>query len=187
MNIIRYPYFVDINKIKISPMCESKKYRYELTIPFENARENSYKTVIVILKNPSKADKKQCDITISKVCNAAKRNGYSIVKIYNMFPYKSTSAKNLKGFIESEKYYKYMEINNEYIKNAIIETDDVVFAWGTNTISQSKKITMEYQKRKKLLIDMCKNKNTFMVIGGKKEPLHGQRWSNDSEFVKFDL
>ncbi len=35
--------------------------------------------------------------------------------------------------------------------------------------------------------EICKGKKIRMVAGGKKEPLHGQRWSNKSKFVPCKL
>lgn len=185
MRKIKYPPFVNVENVITKPISSDCKYRYVLEIPLTYSKESNCKTVIVILKNPSKANENESDVTITRVCNAAKENGYSHIKIFNMFPYKSTSAKAVKEFIESKKYQKHIDINDKYLKDAVLQVEDIVFAWGTNTISHSKQISMEYQKRKNIIINMCKSKNTLMVNGGTKEPLHGQRWKNDSKFVKF--
>jgi RNase H-fold protein (predicted Holliday junction resolvase) len=59
----------------------------------------------------------------------------------------------------------------------------VIFAWGTNTIKHQ--TNKQYKEAKDEVKKICKNKNLKMVAGGKKEPLHGQRWSNKSELVNY--
>jgi len=49
--VYRYPEYVDTNNITIEV---SGRFRYVLSVPYLNTNNN--KSVLVILKNPSKAD-----------------------------------------------------------------------------------------------------------------------------------
>ena len=186
---MNYPNFVDTKGIKVKS--SGKEYRYVLEIPFLNCSDKS--PIIVILKNPSKADAQECDRTVSKVCNATYYNGYGKVIIFNLFPYKSTNAKKVrKEFIDKEQIYReHMNKNMECLKEKIMLVEDVVFAWGTNTISTSKQIEGIYKSVKEDIKTICtgivwlkaKPNNEKK---GKNEPLHGQCWSNTSKFIPYN-
>lgn len=180
--IIRYPSFVDVNNIIEIPSGDSK-YRYILEIPFYDGAGKP--VVLVVLKNPSKATMKECDVTISKVCNATHHAGYGKVIVFNLFPIRSTKPEMVfSKFIQhKEAYDKHMKINQKYLSSRISLVEDVIFAWGTNTIKH--RTGKQYNEAKNEVKRICLNKNWKMVEGGKKEPLHGQRWSNESKFIGY--
>lgn len=132
---IKYPNFVDINNIN---EVGNNTYRYSLYIPFTNPRGQKGE-LFVILKNPSKATSQHADVTVSKVCHVAYNNGYSSVTIYNLFPYRGTNATNLINFFNASNYVTRMRKNLKIIATNT-KNKDVVYAWGTNTISSKKVI-----------------------------------------------
>lgn len=188
---VSYPQFVNIKSIN---SFEVGKYRYWLKIPFKNHKTT--KTLCVILKNPSVANIEICDNTVSKVCNVANNNGYSEVIILNLFPYRSTNSKGLLNFYTNQHFKLIMACNLHKIKN-ICKNKDVVFAWGTNTISKSiknkkiydsaiKNITLtiknqtHYVRRCSCLNKSCNNKHQAV-----RYPLHGLRWHNNSAIIQY--
>jgi hypothetical protein len=183
---MKYPSFVDVENIKEEP-ANSAEYRYVLKIPFADCKDKP--AVVVVLKNPSKATKNKCDVTISKVCNVAYNSHYGMVIVHNLFPFRSTKPEYVfSNFIKHENVYKKrMKVNIRWLSKSIVEVDDVIFAWGTNTIKHrtNKQYKEAKDEVKKVCINSNKKKNLKMVAGGKKEPLHGQRWSNKSELVEY--
>jgi hypothetical protein len=180
---MKYPSFVDVENIKEEP-ANSAEYRYVLKIPFADCKDKP--AVVVVLKNPSIATKNEnkCDVTISKVCNVTYNAGYGMVIVHNLFPFRSTKPECVSHFIKDENVYeKEMKENIRLLSQSIDEVDDVIFAWGTNTIKNQ--TGKQYEEAKGEVKKICKNKNLKMVAGGKKEPLHGQRWSNESELVNY--
>lgn len=180
---IEYPSFVNVKKIiEITPPCSSK-YRYVLEIPFCNGEDKP--AVLVILKNPSKATEKECDMTISKVCNATYNADYGKVIVFNLFPYRSTDPQKVfSDFIQNTSAYEeHMKANLEFMSRHVTFVQDVIFAWGTNTIKN--RTGKQYKDVKDGVKRTCQDKCWKMVEGGKKEPLHGLRWSNTSKFIDY--
>ena len=190
--MIKYPNFVDVKNIKCTG---SNGYRFSLYIPFNRGG----KVLCVIMKNPSTASKLNADYTISKVCNVAFNNGYSSVMVYNLFPFRSTKSNGLITFMSMGSYSKIMKVNLNIIANGC-KNRDTVFAWGTNTISSSKRISTLYDNAIKDVISIvssqtffvdrckcakyttpCKNVIHSMV----RYPLHGLRWHNISRLIIY--
>lgn len=190
---VSYPKFVDVNSINSQ---ENNNCRYWLEVPFISPK-NSNK-LCVILKNPSVANNNnKCDNTIRKVCNVAYNNGYSAVIILNLFPYRSTNPKGLLDFYGNTNYKKIMKRNMKVIQ-CKCNGNDVVFAWGTNTISKSKtnkniydtaikdvtsRITNNtyYVKRCSCNKATCNNRNHSYI----RYPLHGLRWHNNLKMIRY--
>ncbi len=183
MTIIKYPCFVDVDKIESDEQLSG--FRFYIKIPFKNS--SLKKKLCVIMKNPSKADNQQCDNTISKVCNAANHNGYGEVIILNLFPFRSTNPKNLIDFYESDEFDKLMEKNYGIIKS--YSDCDIVFAWGTNTIPKNKKNTCIYDSAIDNVINIFSKSDRILIAGhnssNPKYYLHGLRWKNTSELLKL--
>lgn len=76
-----------------------------------------------------------------------------------------------------------MKTNTKYLKIYVKSVDDIIFAWGTNTIKH--RTGKEYKTTQSKVKSICKCKTKLMVAGGRNEPLHGQRWSNTSGFVSY--
>ncbi len=189
--IVSYPQFVNIHSIK---SFEVGNYRYWLKIPFKN--QKNPKTLCVILKNPSKANNKTCDNTISRACNVANNQGYSEVIILNLFPYRSTNPKGLLNFY-SNKYFKLIMACNLRKIIKICKNKDVVFAWGTNTISSSNKNQNIYDLAitditSRIINNIhyvrwctCNNKSCTSQHQVIRYPCHGLRWKNNSSIIPY--
>lgn len=189
--IVSYPQFVDLTSIQSK---EIGNYRYWLRIPFSN-RLNS-KTLCVILKNPSVANKTNCDNTVRKVCNVANHNGYSEVIILNLFPYRSIHAIGVLNFYSKPKFKNIMKRNLSIVQK-ICKNKDVVFAWGTDTISSTKQCKNIYDLAIKDVVSVitskiyyvkscsCGNKNCNGQHPAVRYPLHGLRWCNNSSIISY--
>ena len=157
-------------------------YRYSLSIPFTNPKGQKG-NLFVILKNPSVATSQNADVTVSKVCHVAYNNGYSCVIIYNLFSYRGTNSTNLLNFFNSSNYAAVMSYNLGIITTNT-NNKDVVYAWGTNTISSKKAIQQIYDDAINTLTSQITTSNVFNVrIKKSRYPLHGQRWSHDDKLV----
>lgn len=188
---VSYPKFVDISSIKSQ---EIGNYRYWLKIPFKN--QTNPKILCVILKNPSKANNKTCDNTVRRVCNVANNHGYSEVIILNLFPYRSTNPKGLLNFY-SNKYFKLIMACNLRKIIKICKNRDVVFAWGTNTISSSNQNQNIYDLAIKDITSRitnnthyvrwctCSNQSYISQHQAIRYPCHGLRWKNNSAIIPY--
>lgn len=194
---IKYPTFVNITKII---ECGSKNCRYKLYIPFFNSADTKG-DLIVILKNPSVANTRFTDVTVNKVCHVARNHNYCSVTIMNLFPYRATKSVNLIPFIRRSDFATIMQINNALLARACVGKD-VVLAWGTNTISKSKSISLMYNLLTANTYTLTKSiaKNLFFVKNPKckgscnhckilchykKYPFHAQRWSYASKLISY--
>lgn len=179
---IKYPGFVDANNIE---EIGNPTYRYSLSIPFNNPKRQKG-DLFVILKNPSKATSQNADVTVSKVCYVAYNNGYSKVTVYNLFPYRTTEAVELVNFFNSSNYAMEMSKNLDMIVTNTVNKD-VIFAWGTNTISSAKNYKDEYDRVIYDLTSKIKPSSIFYVKSKSKDgyPLHGQRWEHNEVLLTF--
>lgn len=189
--IVEYPKFVNKELIQVE---EKDECRFWLKIPFYNTTGAiNNKTVCVILKNPSKATCTQSDNTVSKVCNAAYNNGYKTVIILNLFPYRSTKPQKVIKFYKQDDYDVIMHENISVIKK-LSQGNDIVFAWGTNTISTSIRNQNIYDDTIHTVLNSCNGKRYYVKSKKSNDknqvvpmyPLHGLRWCNDSEFHNYN-
>ncbi len=86
-------------------------------------------TCLFIMLNPSKADEKRNDPTVTRCMGFAKHWGFGRLEVCNIFAYRATDPKELFNLtpemaIGSE--------NNTHITKAIIRADRVVCAWGNH-------------------------------------------------------
>lgn len=188
---VSYPQFVDISSIKSE---EIGNYRFWLKIPFKNQKNS--KILCVILKNPSKANNKTCDNTVRRVCNVSNNHGYSEVIILNLFPYRSTNPKKLLDFY-SNQYFQHIMTSNLNKIIEICKNKDVVFAWGTNTISSSNKNKNIYDSAITNITSVitnnihyvrwctCSNQSCTSRHQAIRYPCHGLRWKNNSSIIRY--
>lgn len=179
---VKYPDFVDANNINEKG---NTTYRYSLSIPFTEPKGQKG-DLFVILKNPSKATSQNADVTVSKVCHVAYNNGYSKVTIFNLFPLRATDATELINFFNCNSYKNEMSKNLSMIV-AATNNNDVLFAWGTNTISDKDKYKAIYDSAIANLINSIAPSNKFYVGSRNKDgyPLHGQRWSHNAGLLVY--
>lgn len=182
-----YKRYVDTKSIKITEDTKNN-LRNLLEVPIRN---NGNKSVLVILKNPSKATNNQSDYTVNKVIEYCKRKDYNKVYIMNLFSYYSTKPKGVKIFINSNNYTQFMEKNLSVLEETIANVDDVIEAWGTDTIGCKKEYDKTIKKvneilQKEKLKSGRQNLGVYYVgnLSNKGNyPLHGQRWEYNMKMI----
>lgn len=151
--------------------------RYLLEVPLVN---DSDKSVLVILKNPSKADQYESDLTINRVLKFCHFKQYSKVYIVNLYSYYSTDSAAIAKLIRDEQEALAVGINNDQILRDILDqVDEVIVAWGSNTFG----CTKEYKQRIKRVINLLEGKDLYYVEKNSKcgwYPKHAQVWSVNS-------
>ncbi len=198
MPIHKYPNFVDKDNIHIH---DDNINRYLLKIPFSNFANNRH--LCIILKNPSYATTKVSDKTINNVLKYAFQKGYGSICILNLFPYRSTDPSGVSAFYSSPSFSSVMAQNFMTIFNECYG-NDVVFAWGTNTISKSKANQLIYDStilavsnivstcaQKTYFVDSCKSDSVDTYCKSCSSmcliryPLHGLRWNASSKMIAY--
>jgi len=176
-----YPDFVSKVELKI----ENGK-RYWLNLEIDNNKSDG---IIVILKNPSRADKSTSDKTVFTVSNYIHRNRekYSELKnvgkitILNLMPNYLTDSNGLKEFKETIIDQKNIHTLNEFCG----KNKNVIIAWGNHPSG----LYQEYEKLKaetKKIFTENKNEVFYvdkMTLAG--NPKHGQVWSYKNELKKI--
>ncbi|MBP2651701.1 MAG: hypothetical protein H6Q74_2526 [Firmicutes bacterium] len=168
-----YPSFVDVNKINEYQGNEGQ-YRYYLSIPFFNA--DTPNTLLIVLKNPSTADKIMADDTALQVCNYAYKQNFSKVILVNLFAYKATDSMELKNLCKLHGLNHIVGLENDkYIKQAIQEANKIIVAWGT----PPKGFVTTYKTRIKKVHTLLKKHNLYYAnkLSKKVYPLHAIIWN----------
>ncbi len=100
------------------------RYRYVLTRNFMNAKP---KTINFLMLNPSTADHRDNDRTITRCCKYSQRWGYGRMIVTNIFAFVETKKELMK------KYHAPIgDKNNWYIKEVAKMSDFILCAWGTD-------------------------------------------------------
>lgn len=179
-HVYKYKDYVDIDNIKIN---EETGYRYSLFVPFKNLIKGG--NVLVIMRNPSEADKTKSDKTINNVLSFF-HGKCSGVYIANLYPYYETDSTKLKDFINSGVYDIKMKRNSKALESLYKETNDVIVAWGTNN-NTGNKYNNNYESIVESLLYKLKeaNKNIYaMRFVSSKNPWHPRNWE---EGFKLEL
>ncbi len=175
---IKYPEFVDTSNITVENYgYDSNNFRFVLKVPFKTIGNNFLR---VIMKNPSKANEEKCDMTMIKACKAAHKASYDGIIVMNMFPYRATIATDLyKNYYNTNNdlYIRSMKTNIDVLEKNCFDAD-VVFAWGTNTIHQTKSFDTVYNEIANTIKD-CVLKCSRREIKAGEKNLHALRWSEN--------
>lgn len=177
-----YKEYVDKQNISIEG---DKIYRYLLQIPF--ILKNKNKTALVILKNPSKADKTVSDHTINNVLKYCKDH-YDKVYIMNLFPCYFTNANYVNKFINSNEFDDRMQENIKVLDNTLNLVDDVIVAWGGDSIGNKKiydksinEVLQHIELANKSPLDIRLKENPVK----RKYPWHAQVWAVNKGLKAF--
>ncbi|PRY29784.1 hypothetical protein CLV58_12546 [Spirosoma oryzae] len=103
---------------------ECGTYRYHLSRSWGN---NSGRSVLFVMLNPSTADASIDDPTIRRCIRFAQDWGYDSMSVVNLFALRSTDPGQLKKHDNP-----IGEENEDWIKFFFYNTDTVVFAWGAH-------------------------------------------------------
>lgn len=103
---------------------DCKKYRYVLTRNFLNAKPGICNFLML---NPSTANHKDNDKTVTRCCKYAQKWGYGRMIVTNIFAFVETKKELMK------KYHAPIgDENNAYIIEAAKMSSFIVCAWGTD-------------------------------------------------------
>lgn len=183
--IYQYPCFVIEAADKRSEK-ENKRLWLKLTI--DKNRDDS---IVVILKNPSRATKDISDKTVSNVTKYIYKNkdNYESLKnigtiiILNLIPFYETYSHELKNvkidIVDIENLKTIREITSKH-KN-------VVIAWG----DPPRGLQKQYENLKHSVMDILKENKTNLYhvdkLSKKGNPKHGQVWSHKNTLIKYEL
>lgn len=180
-NFIKRP--IDINFDK-----ENKK-RWSLKLTID---EMANETLIVILKNPSKAGlncSEESDVTVNRVTMYIynNREKYDFLKkigtviILNLIPLYETNSSLLKDKLGSNILD---EKNFELIDNLTQKHNKVIVAWG----GHPKGLLKEYKSLINNVSNILKkNNNSTYCVGHGFYPMHGQVWGYNYPLRKYDI
>lgn len=147
------------------------EYRYLLTRCF---RDDNDKCLAFIMLNPSTADEKVNDRTISKCISFSKSFGYDGIVVVNLYALRSTDPKNLLTHKDPVG-----PSNEEYLKYIADNYDMAICAWGNNA----------KEDRVKQFINIFKNsKCQLMCLGINKNgsPKHPLYVRSNSKLIKWE-
>ncbi len=137
------------------------KYRYKLTI--QNDNSSGSETVCVIMQNPSVANAEIADKSVQILEKLIFTKGYSefsnVQKIIIVNQFALIKTKDFKG-LESD----IGEKNDEYILEAIRESDIILIAWGRGN---------RYSVRKEAVNNMLAEHFGKNLLETKKHPSRG--------------
>ncbi|MBK7445949.1 MAG: DUF1643 domain-containing protein [Ignavibacteria bacterium] len=153
--------------------------------------KNLKDTVLVILKNPSRATKDISDKTVYNVTSFIYKNSKKFkqlkntgeIVILNLIPfyetYSALLAKSDINIIDTE--------NLRTIKNFSSKHKNVIIAWGDHP----KGLYKEYEDIKKSVLEVLKlNRNNVYYIDKLSvngNPKHGMVWGYDNELINFKM
>ena len=156
-----------------------------------NIDDNLKESILVILKNPSRATKDISDKTVFNVCNYIHKNklkypqfkNIGIIIILNLIPFYETYAELLATsnleIVDKENMQTIVDLSSKH-KNVII-------AWGDHP----KGLYKEYEELKNTtLAQMKANKNNVFYVDKLSKmgnPKHGQVWAYDNKLLEFNL
>ena len=165
---------------------ESENKRLWLSLLIDKYAKES---LLVILKNPSRATKNISDKTVFTVTNYVhkNRNKYSALKnigtitIINLIPFYETYANQL--VILGTKIIDKQ--NLDVINDLTLKHNKVIVAWGNHP----KGLHKEYEELKQKTLDILKlNRNNVFYLDKLSKsgnPKHGQVWGYENELLKF--
>ncbi|WP_051556516.1 DUF1643 domain-containing protein [Alkalihalobacterium bogoriense] len=169
--------YVDVENIDID---DEPGYRYSMFVPFKDSITD--KLALVIMRNPSKADKTKSDKTINNVLRFCSKY-YSGVYIANLYPNYETDSTKVKDFIESDSYGEKMIKNYEAIDKILDNIEEVIVAWGTSNTSS--KYDEDYETNIEKVLENLNNANKSvfaMRFASSNNPWHPRNWEES-----FDL
>jgi len=177
----QYKAYVKKEDIKIQADLPNN-LRYLLEVPLRN---KSNRSVLVIMKNPSKADQYESDLTIDRVLKFCHSKQYSKVYIMNLYAYYSTDSNGIANLIKKNQEMLAIGSRNDMLLREISQkVEDVIVAWGSNTFG----CTDKYKKRIKQVTRIIRGKNLYYVESISKcrwYPKHAQVWSVNQDIDMY--
>lgn len=181
----KHPEFVLVTADK---RIEKENKRLWLSLKIDKIATES---LLVILKNPSRASKDISDKTVFTVTNYVHRNRKKIsafknigtVIIVNLIPFYETYADQL-GILGVNIIDKQ---NQDTIMDLTSKHKNVIVAWGDHP----KGLYKEYEQLKQTTFDTLRaNKNNVFYVDKLSKngnPKHGQVWGSENELLSLNL
>ncbi len=181
--VYHHPNFVIKTEAKRT---KTKRYWLKLIID-----KNKKESIVVILKNPSRATKDISDKTVFNVTNYIYKNrmrfkslnNIGTIIILNLIPNYETYSEKLSLMPTSIIDKK----NLETIKDFALETKNIIIAWG----NPPKGLVKEYNIIKENVLNVLRenNNNIYYIhkLSALGNPKHGQIWAYANEMIKYDL
>ena len=110
---------------------ECGHYRYALWRTIVAAYPAAPVTFCFVMLNPSTADASVDDRTIRKVAHFVKQNQGTRFVVVNLYSYRATDPKELKGRLNLRGFEQY-----GHTRHALAAADVVVLAWGGDALSR---------------------------------------------------
>ncbi len=152
MNTYIYSDFVETSDIEVDMESqEGKDYRYSIKIPFKRTGDE---TALVVMMNPSKANREQSDSTINNVLTRiySERRSVKEVVIVNLYPIYETYSSEL------EHYKQQSEVNFKKISLLVPKVNFALLGWGKpNGFSITKLKSIEYFNHAHRVISMLQD------------------------------
>lgn len=171
--IFRYKDYVLNEEIQIKED-SSKNLKYLLEVPLTN---NTNRSILIIMKNPSLANQYKSDRTINNVLKFCHAKQFSKVYIMNLYSYYSTDPKGIADLIQNNMEMLAIGVDNDYILRETLQiVDEVIVAWGSNTFG----CTQRYKNRIRQVTCIIGEKDIYYVESMSKckwYPKHAQIWS----------
>lgn len=162
-------------------MDKTRNLRYLLEVPLYS---KSNRSVLVIMKNPSLANKSESDHTINNVLKYCYKENYRRIYIMNLYSFYSTKSSGIAQLIKEGNEEKAVgEQNDEFLSQVLNDADQVIAAWGSNTFG----CTQQYKERIKQVTAIINKKDTFYVESVSKcgwYPKHAQVWSVNKDIKR---
>lgn len=177
----KYPDFITEKKY-----FQENGKRYFLELEFD---KNKSQSVVIILKNPSKATDEFSDHTVNRVSNYIfqNRQKYDVfsrvgkIIILNLTPIYETVSSKLKDLTDSIVEKRNLKIVDEYLKNNKL----VIVAWGNHP----RGFYQDYELLKNEIKESIRKyeNNVFYVksLSLNGNPKHGQGWGYKHKLIKY--
>lgn len=181
----KHPEFVTDTK---EERIEEQNKRLWLSLTIDKNGEDS---IVVILKNPSRATKEISDKTVYNVTSYIYKNKIKIkqlknvgtIIILNLIPFYETYS----NLLVTYKTKVIDKENLETIENFTSKYKNVIVAWGNHP----KGLNNEYETIKKSVLGILttNNSSVFFIdkLSKKGNPKHGQVWGYENDFLTFKI
>ena len=180
--IYKYPHF-----IKEVSLSKTDNKRYWLKLVFDETKKES---IVIILKNPSKANKEISDKTVYNVSSYIYRNRHKhsvlsdigSVIILNLIPHYQTYSKELRSL----KSDIIDQVNLDTINRFTRQHSRVIIAWG----NAPEGLFSQYEAIKNSVMNiLSQNKNKVLYVDKLSKsgnPKHGQIWGYKDDLIPFN-
>ena len=158
--------------------------RYRFLLEFDLQQDNSVKSALVLMQNPSKANEKISDQTINTVLDRLHRCGYTKVYIANLIPLYATDSRVITDMGLDENLY---ERNDQIVAQVADKATKIFVAWGGRN-GFDKNL---YATRIKAIQCLLANKEVYCYkINADGTPVHPSRnqWKaeiSEEDFIKY--